>query len=52
MDVEGKLQLKDVDADDFGAMRSQFVVMKRIVDELLRHFRNGNVQKSAKPSLW
>ena len=34
MDVEGKLQLKDVDADDFGAMRSQFVVMKRIVDEL------------------
>ncbi len=34
MNVEGKLQLKEVNADDFGAMRSQFSAMKRTVDEL------------------
>lgn len=34
MNVEGKLQLKEVNADDFGAMRSQFSAMKKTVDEL------------------
>lgn len=36
MNVEGKLQLKEVNADDFGAMRSQFSAMKKTVDELYR----------------
>lgn len=34
MNVEGKLQLREVNADDFGAMRSRFSAMKRTVDEL------------------
>ncbi|MEG0873786.1 MAG: phosphotransferase [Clostridiales bacterium] len=34
MNVEGKLQLKEVNADDFGAMRTRFSSMKRTVDEL------------------
>ena len=34
MNVEGKLRLREVNADDFGAMRSKFVVVKNIIDEL------------------
>ncbi|MGI5874784.1 MAG: phosphotransferase [Bacillota bacterium] len=34
MNIEGKLRLKEVNADDFGAMRSKFVVVKNIIDEL------------------
>lgn len=34
MNCEGKLRLRKVNADDFGAMRSKFVVVKNIVDEL------------------
>ena len=32
MNVEGKLRLKEVNADDFGAMRSKFVVVKNIIE--------------------
>lgn len=34
MNCEGKLRLREVNADDFGAMRSKFVVVKNIIDEL------------------
>ena len=34
MNIEGKLRLREVNADDFGAMRSKFVVLKNIIDEL------------------
>ena len=34
MNIEGKLRLREVNADDFGAMRSKFVVVKNIIDEL------------------
>lgn len=34
MNFEGKLRLREVNADDFGAMRSKFVVLKNIIDEL------------------
>lgn len=34
MNVEGKLHLKSVNADDFGKMRSSFVSIKSVVDEL------------------
>lgn len=34
MNVEGKLHLKHVTADDFGKMRSSFVAIKKVVDEL------------------
>ena len=34
MNFEGKLRLREVNADDFGAMRTKFVVVKNIIDEL------------------
>ena len=35
MNFEGKLRLREGNADDFGAMRSKFVVVKNIIDDLL-----------------
>lgn len=34
MNFEGKLRLREVNADDFGAMRSKFVVLKNIIGEM------------------